>query len=158
MNDAQHISFIFCDKSQLDEFIEKLIFKNSRSYVTKVNGSVCNNLDGLFSEFKQAFKFPNYFGYNWAAFDECLNDLDWIDTDAYFLIIADMDKVLPNDQINFERLLKYLSEAVNEWTKGRNYDGFPSEKVPFHIYVHALEENRTELTKKIKGTSFDKRL
>jgi hypothetical protein len=39
-------------------------------------GSKMQTLDALFDEFSAAWQFPYYFGYNWAAFDECLSDLN----------------------------------------------------------------------------------
>jgi hypothetical protein len=30
------------------------------------------------AEFAASFQFPYYFGENWPAFDECINDLSWL--------------------------------------------------------------------------------
>jgi hypothetical protein len=32
----------------------------------------------LFAVYSQALRFPKYFGGNWDAFEECLNDLSWL--------------------------------------------------------------------------------
>ncbi|WP_235283968.1 barstar family protein [Methanosarcina sp. 2.H.T.1A.8] len=138
----------------MDKFIETLS-KGKDSYLAKIDGSKCKDLDSLFSEFKQAFKFPDYFGYNWAAFDECLNDLDWIDAESYVLVIKNMTEILPDDNINFDRFLKYLYEALTEWTEGRDCDDFPTEKKPFHIYFHSSEENKKVLIEKVRGNFSD---
>ncbi|AKB36670.1 hypothetical protein MSSAC_2080 [Methanosarcina siciliae C2J] len=153
MKQNEYIHFIFCDTIHLDKFIETLS-KGKGSYLAKVDGSKCKDLDSLFSEFKKAFKFPDYFGYNWAAFDECLNDLDWIDAESYVLVIKNVTEILPDDNINFDRLLKYLCEALTEWIEGRNYDDFPTEKTPFHIYFHTSNENKKVLIEKMRGSLF----
>jgi len=36
----------------------------------------------LFNEFGAALQFGDYFGENWNAFNECINDLDWIEAAA----------------------------------------------------------------------------
>ncbi len=41
-----------------------------------VRGTKCRYTAGLFSEFATAMDFPDYFGHNWDAFDECLREVD----------------------------------------------------------------------------------
>ncbi len=140
----KYIHFIAYDTDNLDEFIEKLPI-NDDVYLAEIDGNKCIEIEYLYSEFQKSFKFPEYFGYNWAAFDECLNDLDWINAKSYILIVRDMDKILPEDDVSFNLLLKYLRIAVTEWTEGRNYDDFPTKETPFHLYLHSSKENKNEL-------------
>ncbi|MGI8306634.1 barstar family protein [Saccharopolyspora hattusasensis] len=44
------------------------------AYVVILNGAQCESGRDLFNEFSRKLNFPAYFGANWAAFDECLND------------------------------------------------------------------------------------
>jgi RNAse (barnase) inhibitor barstar len=122
---------------------------NKDIYVASVDGKKCDNLDDLFHEFKIAFKFPDYFGYNWAAFDECLNDLDWLDSKAYVLFISDVDIVLKDNEQDFILFLKYLRKAVSEWLEGRQYDDFPTPKTEFHLYLHSSDKNKVALQERI---------
>ncbi|QIS02446.1 hypothetical protein F5X71_09020 [Nocardia brasiliensis] len=47
--------------------------------VVHVRGQRMRTTTELFAEFAAAFQFPWYFGQNWAAFDECMTDLDdWL--------------------------------------------------------------------------------
>jgi len=39
---------------------------------------VCQSRADLFRECARALKFPDYFGGNWDALDECIRDLSWI--------------------------------------------------------------------------------
>ncbi|MFJ8437049.1 barstar family protein [Kitasatospora sp. NPDC094019] len=39
-----------------------------------VRGADCRSTSALFGEWARALSFPGYFGHNWDAFEECLND------------------------------------------------------------------------------------
>ncbi len=56
--------------------------------VVDLDGSKMPTLDQLFAEYKQNFSFPDYFGGNWSAFDECLKDLEWLPVRRYLTIIS----------------------------------------------------------------------
>ncbi|MEM5640839.1 barstar family protein [Bacillus toyonensis] len=87
---------------------------------------------------------------NWDAFDECLNDLEWISAQGYLLCISHIEKVLINKidlllyafNDPFRIFINSLARAVQEWTKGRDYDSFPTNPIPFHILFHC--ENQYE--------------
>ena len=44
-----------------------------------VNGEPIKDKSAFLAAFAKALHFPNYFGHNWDAFEECLNDLAWED-------------------------------------------------------------------------------
>ena len=46
--------------------------RGSELAIRVVRGNKMRRLDDLYNEFAAAFQFPDYFGENWAAFDECL--------------------------------------------------------------------------------------
>ena len=37
----------------------------------------------------ECMKFPDYFGYNWDALDECLRDMEWCPSRGYILALRD---------------------------------------------------------------------
>lgn len=43
----------------------------------------------FFCEISSAMRFPWYFGWNWAAFDECITDLEWLDFSSLLIVIDD---------------------------------------------------------------------
>lgn len=44
-----------------------------------VNGESIKDKAAFLATFARALHFPAYFGHNWDAFEECLNDLSWED-------------------------------------------------------------------------------
>ncbi len=88
------------------------------AYVVHIRGRLCSTLDGFFCEISSAMRFPYYFGWNWAAFDECITDLEWLKFSS-LLIIIDNQELLFTDEGSREefrdRLLKYLNIAIDYW-------------------------------------------
>jgi hypothetical protein len=83
------------------------------------HGGRCFLLDGdrmtepnlLMQEFARSLAFPDYFGHNWDALEDCLGDLGWLDEGlTHFVIWLD----------HWERcaspmLLEVLAQAVTLW-------------------------------------------
>jgi RNAse (barnase) inhibitor barstar len=55
-------------------------------------------VNSLFDEIAASFQFPWYFGENWDALDECLNDLAWLPARSYLLGIMDASQVLSEEE------------------------------------------------------------
>lgn len=126
---------------------------SSEIFIGVVEGS--RDIDSLFESFKDAFFFPDYFGGNWVAFDECLNDLDWLDAEGYVLIIKNSE-VLPELKEAFGLLIDTLSNAVYEWTKGRQNDGFPTKPTLFNVVFLVAQENKDSFNKSLQDSNRSK--
>lgn len=106
-----------------------------------IDGNKCMTIDDLFTEFSVKFKFPDYFGYNWPAFDECINDLNWLPACGYIVLIGNGSKILSNNKQDFETFIKVLVNAVSEWVNGRNFDSFPTSPTPFYLFMECSKES-----------------
>jgi hypothetical protein len=100
-----------------------------------LRGGKMTRLSSLFDEVGAALQFPDYFGENRPALDECLADLSWLPGDAYVLIVADAVRVLDEEPPErFEMFLDVLLTAAKRWASpvevGESWDR-PS--VPFHV-------------------------
>ncbi|MFC5668106.1 barstar family protein [Kitasatospora misakiensis] len=66
-----------------------------------VQGANCRTTAALFAEWAGALAFPGYFGHNWDAFEECLNDaLHPPGTDSaapLLVLVADADALLADE-------------------------------------------------------------
>ena len=85
-----------------------------------IQGKKCGTPSSLFGEFARALDFPDYFGHNWDALEECLADFEWLPAKGYILLITDAQAVLPDDEDEYETLLEVLSDAGEAWSKGQN--------------------------------------
>ena len=97
-----------------------------------VQGKKCGTVSGLLDEFARAMEFPDYFGHNWDAMEECLADLEWLPAKGYIVVIADAHAVLPKDEDeeDYETLLEILSDAGEAWSKGQAGGG--ARAIAFH--------------------------
>ena len=143
---------IFESKNTLgNDFILELKQKlPSSTYLAVIDGKAVSNLDELFKAFSDAFQFPDYFGNNWAALDECINDLDWLEASSYILVLKDVEKMLSNEQY-FSILMKTLYQTANEWRNGRMYDSFPTPPTPFHIIFDVGVDKGNEFKNRLKA-------
>jgi len=105
-----------------------------------INGKKCSTPAGVFAEFARALGFPDYFGHNWDAMEECLADLEWLPAKGYVLLITDAQAVIPEDEEEYETLLEILSDAGEAWSKGQAGGG--SQAIPFHALFAVSEQER----------------
>ncbi len=107
-----------------------------------VNGRKCATAPGFFKEMARAFKFPDYFGHNWDALEECLLDLEWFPAKGYVLIITDAEGLLPvpRDYGTFLNLLKQVGSA---WAGGQ-CGAASGQRIPFHTVLTVSADNKTE--------------
>jgi hypothetical protein len=116
-------------------------FYNNKKVISRIiRGWKCFTRQALFNEHAAALQFPAYFGENWPAFDECLNDLEWFPADAYILFISDADKLLAYDNREFTTFMKIITKTIREWVTGREYDEFPNPPTPFHVVLHSPQD------------------
>ncbi len=130
-----------------------------------LSGKKCKTKDGLLTEFAQALEFPDYFGRNWDALEECLTDLEWLPGRGYVFCITDAEHVLAGDDEEYETLLEILSDAGEAWAAARTNDR-GGRGVPFHVvfvtsdterakrkhwHVPLLEADRQSTTRRGKG-------
>lgn len=62
-----------------------------------------------------ALRFPEHFGQNWDALEECLMDLEWVDAGGYVLYYDHIDAFLSAQPEQFETLIEILRDAVKSW-------------------------------------------
>jgi RNAse (barnase) inhibitor barstar len=111
-------------------------------YALKViKGRQCKTPAHLFAEFAQALEFPDYFGHNWDALEECLADLEWLPANGYILLITEASHVLPDDEEEFQTFLEILRDAGEAWGNGQA--GMSTQRAtPFHVLFAVSEQEK----------------
>ena len=129
-----------------------------RVVVRFLRGSKMTKLSDLDNEVAAALQFPWYYGENWAAFDECITDLDWLPGDAYVLIITDAQAVLSEEnEEQFATFVKIIQKAGEEWGQPvETSEAWSRPSVPFHVIFQCTESDKQGVISRLKsiGASF----
>lgn len=104
-----------------------------------LQGKKCRTSASLFEEFARALNFPEYFGHNWDALEECLADLEWLPARGYILLITDAQAVIEDNEEEYETLLEVLNDAGEAWSKGQTTSG---QRAPFHVLFVVSERDK----------------
>jgi RNAse (barnase) inhibitor barstar len=54
----------------------------------ELDGELMSETAALMAEFARVLKFPDYFGKNWDALNDCLTDLSWLNDARSHLVLA----------------------------------------------------------------------
>jgi RNAse (barnase) inhibitor barstar len=89
-----------------------------KTLVVIIDGEQTDTLEKFYSSIASQLKFPDNFGSNFDAFDEMMNDLDWLEETIIYLIFRNYDDFLSeeNDEAR-EILLTILDDASTEWKR-----------------------------------------
>lgn len=122
---------------------ESLVHPPAGFSLNVIKGAKCQTTDGLLREWARALDFPDYFGHNWDALEECLADLEWLPAKGYILLITDAAQVLPEDDEEYTTLLEVLRDAGEAWGNGQAGMG-RQRATPFHVLFAVSEREKNK--------------
>jgi hypothetical protein len=102
----------------------------ARVAVRFVRGRKAGTAPAFFDEAAAALQFPNYFGENWDAFHDCVDDLTWLHADAVVLGLLDADRLL---DAGAKEPAKHLAKVLKETATRRNKAAGKKPARPFHV-------------------------
>jgi hypothetical protein len=106
------------------------------SVIVELDGTRMQDVPQLFSEYARAFRFPDYFGANWPAFDECLGDLDWLPSRAYTTVITSGESLLEDVPVERETFFRVVSDVGRRWAGSFGLGpAWGGGEVPFHTVL-----------------------
>lgn len=86
----------------------------------------------LLTQLAAALAFPDWFGHNWDALSDCLNDLSWMPAEGRLILLEHCDNLQASRGEDFAILLQVLADAAVAWR---------AESVPFWVLVDLHAEN-----------------
>jgi RNAse (barnase) inhibitor barstar len=64
-----------------------------------------------------AMHFPEHFGNNWDAFEDCITDFSWLEeeVDGYVIVFDHVDAFVEHSESQIETVIELLQDAVQFW-------------------------------------------
>ena len=111
-----------------------------KTLVANIDGEQVDTLEKFYQELIVQLKFPDNFGRNLDAFDEMINDLDWLEETTICLVFKNYDNFLSeeNDEAR-EIILTILDDAAEEWKRDAD-----TKKLRMYIEPSELAEDDLE--------------
>ncbi len=128
---------------QLDE----LLPVSGNVYVARLNGQDMPDEIAAFQKFDELLKFPEYFGWNWDAFYDCLRDLQWLSSDSHVLIIESAESALSDDEAARDEFFRTLWRAGQRWSYTKRPEGVTLSK--FSVVLSCDKESAYNLAKRL---------
>ncbi|MFJ8209817.1 barstar family protein [Streptomyces sp. NPDC096033] len=128
---------------QLDE----LLPVSGSVHVARLNGQEMPDEIAAFQKFDESLKFPEYFGWNWAAFYDCLRDLQWLSSDSHVLIIESAESALSEDEAARDEFFRTLWRAGERWSYTKRPEGRTLSR--FSVVLSCEQESAYSFAKRL---------
>lgn len=121
------------NKEELRNNLSK--YNNSNVRLVLIDCKV-RNVDELMRKLYEELEFPDYFGYNWNALNDCLQDFSWLKEDYVFFIIINKNYLLLDEKNQKELFFKCLELASNFWDDTNDEFGYKDlhPNMVFNVY------------------------
>ena len=86
--------------------------RGTRLHFARISLRGAADRDAILAALAQALAFPEWFGGNWDALEDCLTDLSWASAEGYVLVLTDT-AATPADELGI--LLDILGSAAEFW-------------------------------------------
>ena len=90
-----------------------------------INGTSVKSKADFLQAVAKALAFPDYFGNNWDALEDCLTDLDWLTDDRLILLYEQPETFAQHEPSEWLVALDILRSTVDYWhTHDRSFSVF----------------------------------
>ena len=130
------------EKSMKNLILYNNAFENGSKEIIELDLSNCKNDKDIFDVFKGAFQFPEWFGENWNAFDDCMTNLCFDVQDVLVIKVYGFQNIfeLSKDSAN------YILEDLIILSKGEATQD-SGERVSAIIYLIDIDESCEKIVK-----------
>ena len=114
-----HKNIKICALTKNEVYHKLYLESQGDAYTSYLRGIRCKTEDDFLIEVSASFQFPFYYGENWPAFDECIQDLEWIKFTKIFILFDDFSLSF-REQEHIQkklqdRIIRYFTRAIEYW-------------------------------------------
>ena len=92
-----------------------------------VRGTEIDGKDRFLSQAATALAFPEYFGNNWDAFEDCLTDMSWHEAKGFVVLFDHIDGFAGRSAEDFQTAVAILKDVAEFWrNRGKTFLAFLS--------------------------------
>ena len=91
--------------------------RNDGLFVAFVEGQAVSTKQAFFEETACGLRFPDYFGWNWDAFEESIQDLEWLPAKGSVLVFNHFDRLATAEPREWAIGLDILEESAGAWRR-----------------------------------------
>ena len=92
---------------------------------------------GLLTALSRSLGFPDWFGGNWDALQDCLGDLSWKTSPGYVVVVEHCQEIAKRAPAEFGTLLEVLGATADYWRE---------QRIPFWAFVGGVSQGLRDLS------------
>lgn len=96
-----------------------------------VNCETADTKELLLRALAKSLSFPDYFGDNWDALDECLTDLSWLPAQGYVVLLVQLQHMADSAPEVLASAIAIFADAARYWER---------KKTPFYVLLSGPEQ------------------
>jgi RNAse (barnase) inhibitor barstar len=105
--------FRLADDAPIKE-LEKLAKQYAYAFFL-LDGADIHDKEQFLNRAAAVLSFPDYFGNNWDAFEDCLTDMSWHETGGFLIVFDRFEAFARHAPDQFKMALEILRDSVEFW-------------------------------------------
>jgi len=97
----------------------------------RVDMATVQDKSGLLAALARALEFPDWFGGNWDALQDCLGDLSWRTAPGYVIVLEHCQRLAKQARQDVETALEVFDTTAEFWRE---------QHIPFWIFLGGLDD------------------
>lgn len=105
--------------------------KTNRFAYWRIDLTKIGDKAGLLTALARTLDFPDWFGGNWDALQDCLGDLSWTTAPGYVVVLEHCQGLATRARGDFKTLLEVLAATADFWRE---------QRIPFWVFVGGVSK------------------